>query len=530
MTTVLLEGTNLAPAIWPRQPEAERRAALRAVWKEIQTTGRPSLATLERLSPGWPRFAALWKPYAAATPSSLAGLEAPRRRRHPSRHAWAATLGEVVTSTSPNPALNQVLQSVPDPEAAAAYYARLDPIHAADNLPRERAWAAMMDQLLPLVRLYVKPDATRAQVEELALRIGLTSNAAGESIVPDRKMVEQPGANHASWMGGAIGYGGIGSWENLRQQAPTYLNQGFQWAEIFGRWSDPPNARTLANDSGAYPYLPTWAQPLAAQAWKNRRMNQVELASFSGHAAHVEQRAASWAAQMVPVSPSESAVGSPQVANAIIQAGTAANPVEVSVLDPSYMAPWETVKGQTLTQTGGPLVVQAQDPEGMANPMPVPIFNKNAGGNVQKLDAGDLPLMSVNLMESGVPYLQPIVDHAPPPVVEAPVDAPPQVVPQKVDAKTGLPPTAANTATATPAGVQTMLPPVQANAAQAQAQAIAQAQAAQLMAQQNAAMLAAQQGGGVSWFDQQMIPGVKNLYLLIGAGGLLLLFLSRRRG
>lgn len=526
MSTVLLEGTNLIPSIWPRQALADRRAALRQLWKEIQTTGRPSTASLAKVSEGWPRFAALWSPYAApSAPATLSGLTLPRRRRHPSRHAWAATLGEA-GDNAPNPALTAVLQAVPDAEAARAYYANLDPVHAADNLPRERAWTAMMDQLLPLVRLYVKPDATRSQVEELALRIGLTSNAAGESIVPDRKMVELPGANHASWMGGAIGYGGIGSWENLRQQAPAYLNQGFQWAEIFGRWSDPPNARTLANDSGAYPYLPMWAQALAAQAWKNRRMIQVELASQSGHAAHVEQRAASWAAQMTPITPSESAVGSPQVANAIIQAGAAATPVEVSVLDPSYMAPWETVKGPLILKTQDQVT---QDP---AEAAPVPIFNKNAGGTMQRLDAGDLPLMSVNLMESGIPYMAPIVDHAPPPVVET-ATAPPQVVPKAVDPKTALPATNATgpasgtlpAPTSSPAPVMT-----QQAAQQAAAQQAAQQAAVQQYLMQQQAMAASSQQAGASFFDQQMIPGVKNLYLVIGAGALLLLLLSRRRG
>lgn len=501
MTTVLLEGVNLsgAPTLEEmRTATRARRAPVFRLWQELRTAGRPTRETLALLKASHPRVAAAWGSWATGNPppgpGQFAGL--------PSADAGAFAA---------------ILSSVPDADKARAYYSNLDEIHATDNVGRERAWAAMIDLLTPIVRVNVQGDATRAQVEEVALRIGLAADASGQSITPDRKLAEFPGARHASWMGGQIGYGGIGSWENLRAQAKQYLDQGFQWAEIFGRWSDPPNARTLGNDSGAYPYLPTWMQPIAAQAWKNRRMIAVENGSFDGHAAHAEQRSRSWSSQMEPVTVQESAVGSAQVANAVIQAGTAARPVQLAVADPVYMAPWE----------------KAPTPAPAAMPAPFADRPIPSQGTAAMMNADVDPLvLSLDLGAGAIPYMAPIVDHAPPPVAdERPV--PIAAHPNAVDPKTGIPVTSTATAANAPIPSGTVAVP-----GMSPVPIGAQSLGVNLSSQLSPAMLQAMQGGsglvmppeGVSWFDQQMIPGVKNLYLALGAAGLLAVLLISKRG
>jgi hypothetical protein len=481
---VLLEGNGLGSIPSLAELKAYGRAkrmAVNALYRDLRTLGRPTPEALDKLRKTHPAVAKAWGPW-AATPSTLGAL-----------------------ATAGTGAMAQILSSVPDTDKAAAYYGNFEDAVAADNLGRERAWAAMMDQLLPLVRTYVKPSATREEVEELALRIGLAADASGQSITPDRKLAEYPGARHASWMGGQIGYGGIGSWANLQNQAKQYLDLGFQWAEIFGRWSDPSNVRTLGNDTGAYPYLPTWAQPLAAKAWKNRRMISTELASYDGHAAHVEQRSRGWAAQMEPLVQDESAVGSPQVANAIIAAGTAANPVQLAVADPTYMAPWE----------------KAPTPQPVAVPAPF-ADRPPSGAPMQMLTDADIPVLAspMDLTGSGIPYVKAVVDHAPPPMPEsAPVPAmatPPSGTPAKVDPKTGLPPRTDKAAGTVPVPRMSPVPEG------AQAMYASAMDAGALMPAPGAAY-------GGSWWDQEMIPGLKNTYLVAGAGALLLLLFLRSK-
>lgn len=149
---------------------------------------------------------------------------------------------------------------------------------------------------------------------------------------------------------------------------------------------------------------------------------------------------------------------------------------------------------------------------------------------MQMLTDSDIPGMAslLDLTGAGIPSVKAVVDHMMPPTPEAaPVPAmanPPSGTPAKVDPKTGLP--AAGMVpvpgmSPVPMGAQSMLP--------AGGHSLAsQAMYASAM-DPGGLMPAPGMGAGGSWFDQEMVPGIKNIYLVAGAGAVLLLILMRSK-